>query len=1562
MATLIEKYKEILNPFKKKLSENAKANGGVGNIVKQSALASIPRTQQFQQSQRQFEANPITERVGVGVGRYFQQHPNVGAVATGLNNSIINSIYNRAILNDKNRMVSQAPQTAGQKRIALLSQMAGDFPVGYAIGGFKPVNVVKNQLMSGAFGAGISKAFGGDTYEGASQGIKLAPLGMGTNALISKAALGTAGKFATNPVARQVITRGTAGALGVPEGMAMSAELGRKYGIKDIPVDIVFNALLGTQADQATTALRSNPEATQLKGHIKTLLNKMQQAERNGNVRMSKTYFKEAQKALKEFKRVGGQGSPLGIKQGTGSFSKAADALINEAKNTKETFKKLSTKQVNEIFSGDKDAFIRGTVYDGWTKTEAEKLWNKRIRAVTDATNSNPQSLFDATKQKPIIHPTSNFIVIDENPTNRSLIAYFDAEGDQIERIKEAYYRHNYTNYDVDRQGITTPRGVGIDEEDVISAYNDFRRSYTQAKKVETPNLQTKYYDTLTGGKKIESPKVEQTFKTQKFDVTTKEEQVLKDTLKKLGLDERTVRSFDEMKSIAQDLLGDPKKAVQDIQSGRIKDSEIVALGNVISTSTDRISKLTKELKKNPTDLRLQQALDTEEALLNQAIKKRVKGGTEAGRSVVAFRILANKTLDPTYWVTKAQKQLGESRKLTANEADAINTLIQDGDRLGLAKFVSMLGESSMREKALSLWKAGLLTSFRTHEANILANTAFGGLETLKDIPATGFDIARSKITGTPRAKSFSTMTGTESLKGAKRGVGQAAQYFKQGVDPRDINKFENLRSIRYGNSKGGKLAQRYVDFVFRTLGAEDKVFREAAFNRSIADQVVTLSKNQKISAGEMSKMLQDPDPKMVATAIKDAEYATFNNPNKISEAAKRAKASDGTIATGIDFVFPFIRTPTNVLLRAIDYTPVGVTKTVLQKIMKGGEVVTDRELADAFGRSATGLSLLAAGYLLARDGKIQGASPASEADRSQMYLEGKQPNSILINGKWTQIQKISPVANLLIMGAALYNTEGNLGQKTYKAGLEGVKALSEQSFLKGASSAIGAITDPEKGGKKYIESAVGGIVPNIVKDVARGTDDVLRAKDTVLDSVVAGIPGLNQGLPVKVDALGNPIAQPNLVNALFNPLNPKEATNDPLILEFKRVGYSLNTVGDTISGQKLTPEQQRAYQKLAGAKIREYLVPIIESDAYQSMDTDKQRDLVDRAVTKAKGIARDEIKPQLDSITKGSDRGFKANAAENEPSGKTRGGITLIKRGKDIGNADMGNKGTQIDHKTALALGGNNKRSNQMILTVGENQQKGQVETYLKNEVDKGNITLKEAKKREKNWREEYKNLPSQKAKTETKTSVNYIDDTGTIKTIDVSKYTQPNTETGINKYVFEKDKMNTAYKVYQSTPDEAKATIESMGLNYDDVVYGYHAKQPADVKYQSLMDMAQSGQLTSDNLLMVLKLGRNESISGDKLVTDGMLTDMRDAGLITAGEAKALKNIKYTTKGVKTSTKKSGGKKKAKKAKVVELVKPKLGKRSTTVKKRKRVNKYTQSYIKNALKVNTGSLTVKP
>lgn len=935
-------------------------------------------------------------------------------------------------------------------------------------------------------------------------------------------------------------------------------------------------------------------------------------------------------------------------------------------------------------------------------------------------------------------------------------------------------------------------------------------------------------------GQTLEDPippgKVPQEFKVGKFNVDENTQELLKDLQQRLGLGYRDVQSFDDMKAIAKDLGTSPQKLIVDIENKRITAGEVVALGDAISTSSQRIQNLTKQLEANPNDIKLKNALEAEESFINKAIKKRIKSGTEAGRAIVAYKIIANNTLDPAFWLDKAQRRLGENKELTAEQIGVINDLIKNQDRIGLATFVANLGESSLPEKVVTLWKAGLLTGFRTQEANIISNAAFGTLETIKDIPATAFDMGRAAITGKPRAKALTPRGVTSQGRGLIVGTKKGMEYIKNGIDPWDADKAEIFTPTRFGETPGGKLAQAYTDTVFRSLGATDRPFREAAFNRSLSEQAALKGINEGMSVKQIEELLKNPTEDMLEAAKQDALYATFNKDNKLSDAIRAGKrAGGGAVRTATDIIAPFTRTPTNVAEALFDYTPAGIIKDIVKKIINK-ESVSDKRLAESFGRSVTGTALLWAGYELAKRGLVSGSYPASEAERSQKDLENKPNNAIFINGKWRVMGRVSPIGNLLLLGADAYNN----GLDIAATGVDAAKSLTEQTFLKGVSSGLKAINEPDRYAASFVENSLAGFVPSLLNDIARGTDTVVRDTDGLRQRLKARIPGLRQQLPTKPNALGEDIQQEGgLLGSMFDPFNSRTPSDDPLVKEMSRVGYNLNVVGDTLNEQKLTQAEKIEYQRRAGKYIREFLPQVINAEGYQELDKETQKSIIEKTVNKAKDVAREEIKPLLGTI-------------ESEEK-------SIIGQ---VGAAEQ---------------------------PVSESETK-----------ELGNVFSSDTSAKRKLVAKDVDVSTTEKEGKPTSLYVYTDPDTLTTQTLNLSKVLNMPEKTSTDRI----KKENEAYKlvdkaISSSLSDQQKAQIiKDLKLDAEDVKYYLNAKETEEVKTAMIQDRIDRGY-DSDEALWNDLVSWKRPVNGKIFLSDGVIDDLEDQGLLTDAEAKYLKKL---------------------------------------------------------------------
>jgi hypothetical protein len=110
--------------------------------------------------------------------------------------------------------------------------------------------------------------------------------------------------------------------------------------------------------------------------------------------------------------------------------------------------------------------------------------------------------------------------------------------------------------------------------------------------------------------------------------------------------------------------------------------------------------------------------------------------------------------------------------------------------------------------------------------------------ENVKNIPATGVDLATSLFTG----KRTKALTLRGMFKGNVEGLKKGWNYLKTGIEPEAGASSLEFNKIHF-DSKPGKILGAYADGIYRVLGAEDMPFFYGALRRSLAEQALVTIK-----------------------------------------------------------------------------------------------------------------------------------------------------------------------------------------------------------------------------------------------------------------------------------------------------------------------------------------------------------------------------------------------------------------------------------------------------------------------------------------------------------------------------------------------------------------------------------------------------------------------------------------------------------------------------------------------------------------------------------------------
>jgi len=694
-------------------------------------------------------------------------------------------------------------------------------------------------------------------------------------------------------------------------------------------------------------------------------------------------------------------------------------------------------------------------------------------------------------------------------------------------------------------------------------------------------------------------------------------------------------RSTDDLSIKAKNLIADNFAQAERIALTQTDDKAVAIASELLKKFSDDAAQATDDVIRNSL-------FDKAAEIANTLAPKL----TEQGRSIQAASILGR--LTPEGQVRFAAREIqrfneknplkavpemtGEQARAILEEMKAINAMVDGVERAArfqkLQELIQDMVPSPMIKKVTTAWKAGLLTGIKTTGLNLFSNLSHGISEVVKDVPAAVVDSAAALFTG-ERTKVFTTK---RAFEGIKEGTVKGVRYFSTGFDERNIGEKLDYKRVNFGKGQVAKAFNSYTGTVFRSLGAADQPFYYAALSRSLMDQALAQGMNKGLKGKKLVeaayKIVEAPTEEMIRYGTADATTAVFQNQTSLGRLARGIQKLGGGAG---EIVLPFGRTPSSVAMQIINYSPIGIAKTVISNIGKGQ--FDQRLFSQGLGRGITGTGVLAIGMELAKEGLVSLDYPqGDEREQKLQEVEGVKNNAIKINGKWRNPIVLGPLGNLLLIGAHFQKAieeEGSPSEALTKAVLGSMKSFTEQTFLTGINNAVNAITDPERYAKSYLPGLVASFVPTIVSDIARATDPLERRAESTLQRVQARVPGARRALEPQVDILGKERKSVgNLVEIMFDPTRPSPERTTPVISELRRLASEGHKVSPTALGNRrgykvLTQVQNTELWKLTGGIVEDKLTSLLSNEAYGVLPDDEKAKTIDRIVKQAKINAR---------------------------------------------------------------------------------------------------------------------------------------------------------------------------------------------------------------------------------------------------------------------------------------------------------------------------------------------------
>lgn len=665
-----------------------------------------------------------------------------------------------------------------------------------------------------------------------------------------------------------------------------------------------------------------------------------------------------------------------------------------------------------------------------------------------------------------------------------------------------------------------------------------------------------------------------------------------------------------------------------------------------------------------------------------EVAKKMRQMGTNAGQAVQAYNILSRLTpegmfyyaqseLNEAYskmvegkskqWIEANQDKFNLTQEETQTILDTMKEVasLEDGreKNIKLAQIQKLVSDKipPTTGQSVKAWmRISMLFNPKTQVRNVMGNAVVLPVNATSDVFAGALDKLISKKTGV--RTTGVTKEGVKGYaKGFKKGVFESYDDFRKGINTRNVegNRFEIGEGKSFKDKGIGKTLNRVDNMLSFALDVGDRGFYEATYTNSINNQMIL---------NNTTEITQD----MIDIATNEALQRTWQDSNNYTQAVLSIrkilnKANVKGYGLG-DVLIPFAKTPANLTKAIVDYSPVGLTKTLafdakrFTNSLQNGQYSPQlqHDFVQNVGKGLAGTMLYTLGYALAKAGIATG-EPDDDKDVKNFMKNslGISSYSIKIGDKSFTYDWAQPVATpLAIMTNYVKyskdNPDASAIDKAIKAMNIGTEQLLQQSFMESLNTVLNGNGTTLENLSQAVLELPARAVPTFCKQIADMVDGTQRSSfeygqpiKSAINSVKAKIPGLSQTLPASVDTLGNDIQKyggnNNLWNVMLNPANTNKGqltktgqeiynvymnTGDSTIFP-RTAPYYINNKGEKIT---MSSEQRNKFQRVSGKYVEESLDSLLNNKDYKNLNNNEKASIINEIVSDSYSKAKYDV------------------------------------------------------------------------------------------------------------------------------------------------------------------------------------------------------------------------------------------------------------------------------------------------------------------------------------------------
>ena len=641
---------------------------------------------------------------------------------------------------------------------------------------------------------------------------------------------------------------------------------------------------------------------------------------------------------------------------------------------------------------------------------------------------------------------------------------------------------------------------------------------------------------------------------------------------------------------------------------------------------------------------------------------------TNAGQTVQAARLM--KSLTPEGRIFTVQKMVSNleaqinqrraaNKQIEINVPDALlqtyqNAATADAQEAALQNIYQNVADqipTSLGEAAQQWRYFSMLANPSTHAKNIMGNVSGAvakigkdNLAALMETVFIGNKEGRTKAFLNPLNKADQNLLNlgwADYDNAVDFYEDSTGKYSNTAGDINDKRRYWKINdpqnALTRGIDKALNIAEKANNLNSKALEVEDMWFSKPMYSVALAGYMKANGLTEITDAAR-------------TYAMTEAKKGTYNDLNAVSKwATSLGKGSKlGRFLSST--VYPFKKVPANVMVRTVEYSPLGYLKGAwdLIQMQKGNPDITAAKAIDDFAAATTGTALLGVGAMLAKQGILRATGVGDDKEKEQQKNAfGAKDFSILVGDTYIPIDSLTLAGTALLTGAQIWEAAQNARNGDEPISFEDfLDALSkitdpvfEQSMLSGMDSILTTIQNSgsagtgellTKMGVQILGNYVGQYVPTIVGRVAASLDKNQRSTylepdgawspvQSAVQGVQKKLPGLREDMAVTYGNWGVPV-EGNGANGFgegvfkaVTPVYPSKQKTDVVEEEIARLHdvnaeysnfYTKPPKSIAVDGEsvKLTSEQYANYTETRGQTDYNLRKNMLDSDIYKGL------------------------------------------------------------------------------------------------------------------------------------------------------------------------------------------------------------------------------------------------------------------------------------------------------------------------------------------------------------------------